>query len=152
MRTVAVVFCLLSDLPAVLAAGLGQTSPSPTPPTPEPVKLPEPSPAAQPQQQLEPPKEEPAPAVTSTAPLPTEEPPKRRTRGSSEKPAATDPKTPAEALIPPPKPLGDPPPRQDPYGAAIEEKPLRQRSGPSVRLPSGGPSISFEDETIPENP
>jgi hypothetical protein len=152
MRTVAVIFCSLLDLPGVIAAGLGQTAPSPTPPTPEPVKPPEPTAATVAQQQPEPPKtEEPPPAVTNTAPPPTEEPPKRRTR-SQEKPA-TDPKTPAEALVPPPRPLGDPPPRQDSFAIGEEkpvERPLRQRSGPSVRLPSGIPSIDFDE--IPENP
>jgi hypothetical protein len=152
MRTVAVIFCSLSDLAAVLAAGLGQTAPSPTPQPPEPVKLPEPA-VAQQQPQPEPPKaEEQPPAPANAAPSSTEEPPRRRPRGSQEKPA-TDPKTPAEAIVPAPTPLG-PAPRQDPYGAISEEKPtdrpFRQR-GPSVRPSSDGPpSINFDE--IPENP
>jgi hypothetical protein len=149
---IAVVFCLASDLPAVLAAGLGQTQPPQTPPTPEPVKLPEPTAATVAQQQPEPPKaDEQPPAPANAAALSTEEQPKRRTR-SQEKPA-TDPKTPAEAIVPAPKPLGDPPPRQDSFAIGEEkptDRPLRQRSGPSVRLPSGGPSIDFDE--IPENP
>jgi outer membrane biosynthesis protein TonB len=154
MRTVAVVFCLASDLSAVLAAGLGQTQPPQTPPQPEPVKLPEP--AVPTQQQPEPPKtEEAPPAPANTAPLSTEEPPRRRQRGSQEKPAATDPKTPAEAIVPAPTPLG-PALRQDSFAVGDEkptDRPFRQRSGPSVRLGSDGPpSIRFEDEAIPENP
>jgi hypothetical protein len=161
MRTVAVVFCLASDLPAVLAAGLGQTPPSPTPPQPEPqpepVKLLEPSPAAVAQQpQPEPLKtEEQPPAPANAASTSTEEPPRRRPRGGSqEKPAATDPKTPAEVIVPAPTPLGNPPPRQDSFAVGDDkptDRPFRQRSGPSTRPPSDGPpSISFDE--IPENP
>jgi len=152
---IAVIFCSLSDLPAVLAAGLAQAPPSPIPPQPEPVKLPEPAVAAA-QPQTEPPKtEEQPPAPANAAPLLTEEPPRRRPRGGSQEKPATDPKTPAEAIVPAPTPLGNQPLRQDPYGAIAEEKPaerpFRQRSGPSVRAPSDGPpSISFDE--IPENP
>jgi hypothetical protein len=153
MHTVAVIFCSLSDLAAVLAAGLGQTSPSPTPPQPEPVKLPEPSPAATVPTQPEPPKaDEQPPAPVNAATGSTEEPPRRRQRGGQEKPAATDPKTPAEAIVPAPTPLG-PPPRQDSFAIGEEkptDRPFRQR-GPSVRPSSDGPpSINFDE--IPENP
>jgi len=109
------------------------------------------------QQQPEPPKtEEAPPAPANTATLPTEEPPKRRTRGGSQEKPATDPKTPAEAIVPAPTPLSNLPPRQDPYGAVSEEKPterpFRSRTGPSSRPGSNEPpSISFEEE-IPANP